>query len=188
VRKRGTNSGVLAVLDRDAKIPLHRQIETSARDSIRAGRLPGSGPGRTGGSVSGRQPLACLSLCCRIVLPDQGSHVRVAAIRFAVTVRRAIPAPARSRTRCHERPARPGPAGAPPPACPPARLASRRRYPRVCGLNPARRRTPQAVLAAFVRASDATGVLPQLSRHVRTSGGSGQHARSPYRMARQSGH
>jgi GntR family transcriptional regulator / MocR family aminotransferase len=35
-----TNSGVLVVLDHDARIPLHRQIETSIRDSIRAGRLP----------------------------------------------------------------------------------------------------------------------------------------------------
>ena len=35
-----TNSGVLMSLDRDARIPLHRQIETSIRDSIRAGRLP----------------------------------------------------------------------------------------------------------------------------------------------------
>lgn len=35
-----TNSGVLVVLDRDTRIPLHRQIETSIRDSIRAGRLP----------------------------------------------------------------------------------------------------------------------------------------------------
>ncbi|MDX6392108.1 MAG: hypothetical protein QOJ73_3171 [Streptosporangiaceae bacterium] len=40
MRKSRTNSGVLVVLDRDAKIPLHRQIETSIRDSIRAGRLP----------------------------------------------------------------------------------------------------------------------------------------------------
>ena len=35
-----TNSGVIVVLDHDARIPLHRQIETSLRDSIRAGRLP----------------------------------------------------------------------------------------------------------------------------------------------------
>ena len=35
-----TNSGVLVVLDHNARIPLHRQIETSLRDSIRAGRLP----------------------------------------------------------------------------------------------------------------------------------------------------
>jgi GntR family transcriptional regulator / MocR family aminotransferase len=35
-----TNSGVLVVLDPGARIPLHRQIETSIRDSIRAGRLP----------------------------------------------------------------------------------------------------------------------------------------------------
>ncbi len=35
-----TNSGVLVALDRNARIPLHRQIETSLRDSIRAGRLP----------------------------------------------------------------------------------------------------------------------------------------------------
>ena len=34
-----TNS-VLVVLQHDARIPLHRQIETSIRDSIRAGRLP----------------------------------------------------------------------------------------------------------------------------------------------------
>jgi GntR family transcriptional regulator/MocR family aminotransferase len=40
VSKVRTNSGVLVVLDRDARIPLHRQIETSIRDSIRAGRLP----------------------------------------------------------------------------------------------------------------------------------------------------
>jgi GntR family transcriptional regulator/MocR family aminotransferase len=33
-----TNSGVLVVLDHDARIPLHRQVETSIRDSIRAGR------------------------------------------------------------------------------------------------------------------------------------------------------
>ncbi len=31
---------MLVVLKRDARIPLHRQIETSIRDSIRAGRLP----------------------------------------------------------------------------------------------------------------------------------------------------
>src|SRR5260221_11712330 len=41
------------------------------------------------------------------ILPDQGSHVSVAAIRFTFTVRRTIPAPVRGRTRCHERPARP---------------------------------------------------------------------------------
>src|ERR1700693_6641834 len=35
-----TNSSVLVVLQRDARIPLHRQIETSIRDSIRAGHLP----------------------------------------------------------------------------------------------------------------------------------------------------
>jgi GntR family transcriptional regulator/MocR family aminotransferase len=34
-----TNSGLLVVLDRDAEIPLHRQIETSIRDAIRSGRL-----------------------------------------------------------------------------------------------------------------------------------------------------
>jgi GntR family transcriptional regulator / MocR family aminotransferase len=34
-----TNSGLLVVLDSDAGIPLHRQIETSIRDAIRAGRL-----------------------------------------------------------------------------------------------------------------------------------------------------
>jgi len=34
-----TNSGLLVVLDPDAGIPLHRQIETSIRDAIRAGRL-----------------------------------------------------------------------------------------------------------------------------------------------------
>jgi GntR family transcriptional regulator/MocR family aminotransferase len=35
-----TNSGVLVELDHAARVPLHRQIETSIRDSIRAGRLP----------------------------------------------------------------------------------------------------------------------------------------------------
>jgi GntR family transcriptional regulator / MocR family aminotransferase len=39
-----TNSGVLVVLDHDARTPLHRQIETSIRDSIRAGRLPRGSP------------------------------------------------------------------------------------------------------------------------------------------------
>jgi GntR family transcriptional regulator / MocR family aminotransferase len=34
-----TNSGLLVVLERDAGIPLHRQIETSIRNSIRAGQL-----------------------------------------------------------------------------------------------------------------------------------------------------
>jgi GntR family transcriptional regulator/MocR family aminotransferase len=38
--KSRTNSGVLVVLDHGARIPLHRQIETSIRDSIRGGRLP----------------------------------------------------------------------------------------------------------------------------------------------------
>src|SRR5436190_15763703 len=38
--KTRTNSGVLVMLDHDARIPLHRQIETSIRESIRAGRLP----------------------------------------------------------------------------------------------------------------------------------------------------
>ena len=31
---------MLVALQRDAKIPLHRQIETSIRDAIRGGRLP----------------------------------------------------------------------------------------------------------------------------------------------------
>src|SRR6266699_3322986 len=35
-----TNYGGLVALRRDARIPLHRQIETSIRDAIRAGRLP----------------------------------------------------------------------------------------------------------------------------------------------------
>ena len=39
-----TNSGVLVVLDHDTRLPLHRQIETSIRDSIRAGRLPRGSP------------------------------------------------------------------------------------------------------------------------------------------------
>jgi GntR family transcriptional regulator/MocR family aminotransferase len=38
--KTRTNSSVLVTLQRDARVPLHRQIETSIRDSIRAGRLP----------------------------------------------------------------------------------------------------------------------------------------------------
>jgi GntR family transcriptional regulator/MocR family aminotransferase len=44
VGKNRTNSGVLVVLDHDARIPLHRQIEISIRDSIRAGRLPRGSP------------------------------------------------------------------------------------------------------------------------------------------------
>ncbi len=39
-----TNSGVLVALDRDARIPLHRQIEISIREAIRAGRLPCGSP------------------------------------------------------------------------------------------------------------------------------------------------
>jgi GntR family transcriptional regulator / MocR family aminotransferase len=35
-----TNSELLVVLRHDGHVPLHRQIETSIRDSIRAGRLP----------------------------------------------------------------------------------------------------------------------------------------------------
>ena len=35
-----TNPGGLVALQRDARTPLHRQIETSIRDAIRAGRLP----------------------------------------------------------------------------------------------------------------------------------------------------
>ena len=35
-----TNSSLLIALQPDARIPLHRQIETSIRDAIRAGRLP----------------------------------------------------------------------------------------------------------------------------------------------------
>jgi GntR family transcriptional regulator/MocR family aminotransferase len=35
-----TDSGVLVTLQYDARIPLHRQIEASIRDAIRAGRLP----------------------------------------------------------------------------------------------------------------------------------------------------
>src|SRR5712691_10326534 len=38
--KTRTNSSVLVVLQRDLRIPLHRQIETSTRETIRAGRLP----------------------------------------------------------------------------------------------------------------------------------------------------
>src|SRR4029077_17184283 len=38
--KTRTNSSVLVALQRDARIPLHRQIETSIREAIRAGRLP----------------------------------------------------------------------------------------------------------------------------------------------------
>ena len=35
-----TNSELLVALRQDARVPLHRQIETSIRDAIRAGRLP----------------------------------------------------------------------------------------------------------------------------------------------------
>src|SRR5258708_12606180 len=34
-----TNSAVLVVLERSGRVPLHRQIATSIRDSIRAGQL-----------------------------------------------------------------------------------------------------------------------------------------------------
>ena len=37
--KTRTNSSVPVVLRRDARIPLHRQIETSIREAIRAGRV-----------------------------------------------------------------------------------------------------------------------------------------------------
>ena len=40
MNKNRTNSELPVVLQRNAGIPLHRQIETSIRDSIRAGRLP----------------------------------------------------------------------------------------------------------------------------------------------------
>src|SRR5215472_14200020 len=39
-----TNSELLVMLRRDERTPLHRQIETSIRDSIRAGRLPRGSP------------------------------------------------------------------------------------------------------------------------------------------------
>jgi len=42
--KSRTNFSVLVVLRRDTPIPLHRQIETSIRDAIRAGRLPRGSP------------------------------------------------------------------------------------------------------------------------------------------------
>src|SRR5262252_8459595 len=38
--KTRTNSELLVMLRHDARIPLHRQIETSIREAIRAGRLP----------------------------------------------------------------------------------------------------------------------------------------------------
>jgi GntR family transcriptional regulator / MocR family aminotransferase len=38
--KTRSNSGLLVALRHDAHVPLHRQIETSIRDAIRAGRLP----------------------------------------------------------------------------------------------------------------------------------------------------
>jgi GntR family transcriptional regulator/MocR family aminotransferase len=44
VDKTRTNFSVLVVLRRDTQIPLHRQIETSIRDAIRAGRLPRGSP------------------------------------------------------------------------------------------------------------------------------------------------
>src|SRR5215472_6120212 len=39
-----TNSELLVMLEHDARVPLHRQIEISIRDSIRAGRLPRGSP------------------------------------------------------------------------------------------------------------------------------------------------
>jgi GntR family transcriptional regulator/MocR family aminotransferase len=44
VDKTRTNFSVLVVLRRGTRIPLHRQIETSIRDAIRAGRLPRGSP------------------------------------------------------------------------------------------------------------------------------------------------
>jgi GntR family transcriptional regulator/MocR family aminotransferase len=44
VVKTRSNSGLLVVLRHDAHVPLHRQIETSIRDAIRAGRLPRGSP------------------------------------------------------------------------------------------------------------------------------------------------
>jgi GntR family transcriptional regulator/MocR family aminotransferase len=44
VDKTRTNFSVLVVLRRDTPIPLHRQVETSIRDAIRAGRLPRGSP------------------------------------------------------------------------------------------------------------------------------------------------
>jgi len=44
VAKIRTNSAVLVVLDHGARVSLHRQIEISIRDSIRAGRLPRGSP------------------------------------------------------------------------------------------------------------------------------------------------
>src|SRR5580704_13468034 len=35
-----TDSGLLVMLRHDGHVPLHRQIETSIREAIRAGRLP----------------------------------------------------------------------------------------------------------------------------------------------------
>src|SRR6266705_1467618 len=40
VAKTSTNPELLVMLRHDAGIPLHRQIETSIREAIRAGRLP----------------------------------------------------------------------------------------------------------------------------------------------------
>src|SRR5215467_1043320 len=40
MNKISTNSGDLVVLQRDVRMPLHRQIETAIRAAIRAGRLP----------------------------------------------------------------------------------------------------------------------------------------------------
>jgi GntR family transcriptional regulator / MocR family aminotransferase len=39
-----TNSALLVVLERSERVPLHRQIATSIRDSIRAGQLPRGSP------------------------------------------------------------------------------------------------------------------------------------------------
>src|SRR5215472_6311036 len=35
-----TNSGLLVMLRHESHVPLHRQVETSIREAIRAGRLP----------------------------------------------------------------------------------------------------------------------------------------------------
>jgi hypothetical protein len=58
VDKTRTNFSVLVVLRRGTRIPLHRQIETSIRDAIRAGRDSGR-PGRHPGGPAGRIRCRC---------------------------------------------------------------------------------------------------------------------------------
>jgi hypothetical protein len=64
---------------------------------------PAGGCARAYRRISALPAVTRVLPCCRVILPDQGSHVSAAAFRF--TVRRTTSVPVRSRTRRHARPA-----------------------------------------------------------------------------------